>query len=75
MHILRQLSGKTHQVMNAIAFSDKRNTLYDLIVTKVTLRQLTNKEIDQYILSGEPMDKAGDYAIQSKGGCLVKRIF
>ncbi|PAV03827.1 septum formation inhibitor Maf [Arsenophonus sp. ENCA] len=73
-HILRQLSGKTHQVMTAIAFSDKRNTLYDLIVTKVTLRQLTNKEIDQYILSGEPMDKAGAYAIQVKGGCFIKRI-
>lgn len=73
-HILRHLLGKTCQVMTAIAFSDKRNTLYDLIVTKVTLRQLTNKEIDQYILSGEPMDKAVAYAIQGKCGCFVKRI-
>lgn len=72
--ILRQLSGRTLQVMTAIAFSDKQKTLYDLIVTEVTLRQLTNKEIDQYILSGEPMDKAGAYAIQGKGGCFVRRI-
>ena len=72
--ILRQLSGRTHQVMTAIAFSDKQKTLYDLVVTEVTLRRLTNKEIDQYILSGEPMDKAGAYAIQGKGGCFVRRI-
>lgn len=72
--ILRQLSGNTHQVMIAIGFSDKQKTLYDLIVTKVTLRQLTNKEIYQYILSGEPMDKAGAYAIQGKGGCFVRQI-
>lgn len=46
----------------------------DLIVTEVTLRQLTNKEIDEYILSGEPMDKAGAYAIQLKDGYFVRRL-
>ncbi|MGP1924812.1 MAG: Maf family protein [Arsenophonus sp. NEOnobi-MAG3] len=70
--ILRQLSGKIHQLITVITFSDKQKILYNLSVSKVTLRYLTNKETDQYILSSKPMDKVETYTIQAKYGCFVK---
>lgn len=72
--ILLALSGKTHQVMTAVAISDQNRTLNTLIVTDVTFRELSLTEIHDYIKSGEPMDKAGAYGIQGKGGCYVRRI-
>lgn len=72
--ILSALSGNTHQVMTAVAISDMDRTLSALIVTDVTFRELSLTEIQDYIKSGEPMDKAGAYGIQGKGGCYVRRI-
>ncbi|AYY79377.1 MULTISPECIES: Maf family protein [Proteus] len=72
--ILRSLSGATHQVMTAIAVSDSTHTLSQLVVTHVTFRKMTEGEISAYIESGEPMDKAGAYGIQGKGGRFVQRI-
>lgn len=72
--ILRKLSGHTHQVMTAIALSDSRLTLNSLIVTDVTFRELSLPEIQDYIQSGEPMDKAGAYGIQGIGGRFIRRI-
>ncbi len=72
--ILRSLSGATHQVMTAIAVSDSTHTLSQLVVTYVTFRKMTEGEISAYIESGEPMDKAGAYGIQGKGGRFVQRI-
>src|SRR5699024_10154804 len=72
--MLLALSGKTHQVMTSVAISDQKRTLNTLIVTDVTFRELSLDEIHDYIKSGEPMDKAGAYGIQGKGGCYVRRI-
>nr|WP_232806234.1 Maf family protein [Proteus vulgaris] len=72
--ILRSLSGATHQVMTAIAISNRTHTLSQLVVTHVTFRVMTESEISAYIESGEPMDKAGAYGIQGKGGRFVQRI-
>ncbi|WP_260280134.1 Maf family protein [Proteus terrae] len=72
--ILRSLSGATHQVMTAIAISNRTRTLSQLVVTHVTFREMTESEISAYIESGEPMDKAGAYGIQGKGGRFVQRI-
>lgn len=72
--MLAELSGNTHQVMTAVAISDKNVTLNTLIVTDVTFRELSLPEIRDYVRSGEPMDKAGGYGIQGKGGCYVRRI-
>lgn len=72
--ILRSLSGSTHQVMTAIAISNRTHTLSQLVVTHVTFRVMTESEISAYIESGEPMDKAGAYGIQGKGGRFVQRI-
>lgn len=72
--MLRQLSGHTHQVMTAIALADSQRVLERLVVTDVTFKVLAESEIDAYIASGEPMDKAGAYGIQGLGGCFVRRI-
>ena len=72
--MLSALSGKTHQVMTAIALSNKNVTLSSLIVTDVTFRELSLSEIQDYIASGEPMDKAGAYGIQGVGGRFIRRI-
>ncbi|WP_336214870.1 Maf family protein [Enterobacter sp. P82] len=73
-HMLRKMSGQTHQVMTAVALADSKHVLDCLVVTDVTFRVLTNDEIAAYIASGEPMDKAGAYGIQGLGGCFVRKI-
>ncbi|MCL2892733.1 Maf family protein [Brenneria tiliae] len=72
--MLAQLSGRRHQVMTSVALADRRDTLSSLVVTEVVFRPLSRQDIDNYIASGEPMDKAGSYGIQGKGGCFVKSI-
>jgi len=73
--ILRALSGQRHQVMTALALADRRESVSARVVTEVQFRTLSDDEITRYIASGEPMDKAGAYGIQGKGGCFVKSIF
>ncbi|MCI4186008.1 Maf-like protein [Dickeya dianthicola] len=73
--ILRALSGQRHQVMTALALADRRESVSARVVTEVQFRALSDDEITRYIASGEPMDKAGAYGIQGKGGCFVKSIF
>jgi len=72
--MLRTLSGRWHQVYTGltVAAGDKISTSYE--VTDVRFRELTDREIDEYIATGEPMDKAGAYGIQGKGALLVERI-
>lgn len=72
--MLAALSGRQHQVMTAIAFADADCHLTSLVVTDVTFITLSSDDIQHYISSGEPMDKAGAYGIQGKGGCFVREI-
>lgn len=72
--MLTALSGRQHQVMTAIALADRQTHRGTLVVTDVTFRSLSADDIQHYILSGEPMDKAGAYGIQGKGGCFVREI-
>jgi septum formation protein len=72
--MLRLLSGKTHQVMTAVALADSQHTLDCLVVTDVTFRVLSEQDIADYVASGEPLDKAGAYGIQGLGGCFVRKI-
>lgn len=73
-HMLHSLSGKTHQVLTAIAFADHNKYITDLVKTEVEFRKLSQQDIEAYIETGEPMDKAGAYAIQGMGGAFIKRI-
>lgn len=72
--ILRSLAGREHTVMTAVAVTDGTQTLSELVCTKVRFCELTDAEIQAYIDSGEPMDKAGAYGIQAIGGSFVEAI-
>ncbi|MBW7981783.1 Maf family protein [Enterobacillus tribolii] len=72
--MLRALSGRTHQVITAVALADRQRHLCCHVVTDVTFRMLSEQDIRHYIDSGEPMDKAGAYGIQGLGGCFVRSI-
>lgn len=71
---LARLSGNTHQVMTAVALATKDQCESVLVVTEVCFRQLSPAEIDAYVMSGEPMDKAGSYGIQGLGGIFVDEL-
>ncbi len=74
--MLARLSGRTHEVLTGLAvirlpggserIQEER--------TLVTFATMTQKEIEEYVASGEPFDKAGGYAIQGKGGRFVTRV-
>ncbi len=72
--MLRLLSGKVHQVYTGVALSYKGNIFTFSEKTDVEFYDLTNEEIEEYINSSEPYDKAGGYGIQGKAGLLVKGI-
>lgn len=72
--MLSALSGQQHQVLTAIALADGHDLLYSMVITDVFFRELSQQEISNYIATGEPMDKAGAYGIQGKGGCFVRMI-
>ena len=73
--MLQRLSGRTHQVMTGVAVRYKGQQLSKVCVTDVSFRQLTAEEIDAYIATGEPMDKAGAYGVQEWIGYIgVKSI-
>ncbi|MBH2652356.1 Maf family protein [Serratia ureilytica] len=74
VQMLAALSGKQHQVMTAVAIADRQDVRCQLVVTDVTFRSLSQQDIRDYIATGEPMDKAGAYGIQGKGGCFVRTI-
>ncbi len=67
--MLRQLRGRTHQVYTALALYDPPNLrmIKDLCVTQVPMRNYNDEEIERYIASRDPFDKAGAYAIQHAG--------
>jgi len=71
---LKTIRGKRHQVYTAICLQNGKK-IYALVdTTDVILRRMTDKEIAWYVKTGEPMDKAGSYAIQGVGGLFVKGI-
>jgi len=74
--MLKQLSGQTHQVLTGYAiFCKSKNRKYsETVETQVLFKSLTDKEIEWYINTKEPFDKAGAYAIQGLGTFLVKSI-
>src|SRR5262245_12332780 len=72
--MLRRLSGRSHVVMTAVAVRWQGNLVSGLEEVGVTFRMLTDDEIDRYISTGEPMDKAGAYGIQGYGATIVERV-
>lgn len=72
--MLRRLSGRTHQVITAVALHDHQRQAQRLSITHVSFRELDDAEIDAYWETGEPQDKAGGYGIQGLGAVFVKAI-
>ena len=72
--MLRALSGRMHRVHTGVALVGGGRTLTGTETSRVFFRRLTEAEIEAYVRSGEPLDKAGAYGIQQLGSLLVSRI-
>lgn len=72
--MLAELAGRQHQVITGIAVAAGGQVLTDHCITTVKIRPLSDQEIADYVATGEPMDKAGAYAIQGIGALLVEGI-
>ncbi|MFZ0212439.1 MAG: Maf family protein [Candidatus Acidiferrales bacterium] len=74
--MLRRLSGKTHEVFTGLTVLPMSGgpAVAALEATRVTFATLTEAEIEDYVSTGEPFDKAGAYGIQGRGGKFVSRI-
>jgi septum formation protein len=72
--MLRLLSGRTHQVITGVCLVKGRERQRAAEVTFVRFHTLSDKEIEAYVATGEPLDKAGAYAIQGRAGRWVPRI-
>jgi septum formation protein len=74
VRMLKRLSGRTHQVLTAVAVRFRDQIEVDVSASKVTLRRLAAAEIERYAATGEPLDKAGGYAVQGRAAAFVARI-
>jgi len=72
--ILHRLSGQTHRVLTGVAVTHMGRTEYVLSSSEVRFRVLDEDEIRHYVISGEPMDKAGAYGIQGRAGMFVEHL-
>ncbi|WP_353265442.1 Maf family protein [Gemmatimonas sp.] len=72
--MLERLSGREHTVYTAVAVAQGGRTLSAVEAVRVQFRALTREQIEAYVNTGEPMDKAGAYGIQGFGATIVQRI-
>ena len=72
--MLARLSGRRHEVLTGVCLRRGKDATCDYVTTGVVFAALSGAEIDAYVASGEPMDKAGAYAIQGLASKFVERI-
>ena len=72
--ILKRLSGQTHRVLTGVAINHLGHIEYLLSTSEVRFRVIDDEEIRHYVMSGEPMDKAGAYGIQGRAGLFVEHL-
>ena len=72
--MLEALSGRRHEVLSGICLRRGTSLIRDCAATQVWFTPMTAREIDDYVASGEPMDKAGAYAIQGLASKFIERI-
>ena len=74
MAMLTVLSGKTHDVLTGAAIVYDQTSHWQVVRTKVRMRTLSTQQIESYVATGEPLDKAGSYGIQGLGAVLIEGI-
>lgn len=74
VEMLEQLQGKTHEVLTAVAVAENGRLEQALDVSRVTFRPNDRRTLEEYVATGEPLDKAGAYAIQGLGAPLIERV-
>jgi septum formation protein len=74
--MLHEISGKSHLVITGFSILDTTTNkiVTGIVNTRVYIKKLTGQEIDAYVKTGEPLDKAGAYAIQGMGAVIVEKI-
>ena len=72
--MLARLSGRTHEVVTAVALRWQDETHFAMSTSKVTLAPLSRSVIAAYVSSGEPFDKAGGYGIQGRAAAFIARL-
>jgi septum formation protein len=72
--MLRRLSGREHEVLTGVCLRSGRMAIEDVEATRVRFAPLSDEEIRGYVASGEPMDKAGAYAVQGLASKFIERI-
>jgi septum formation protein len=72
--MLRLLAGRSHEVLTTVVLLGRGRTADEVSITRVWFARMTDREIAWYVASGEPMGKAGAYAIQGLGARFVERI-
>jgi len=74
--MLLKMSGKIIDVISGLAVIDiaGKKELQDFEITKVKFKEMTEQEIDDYVATGQPLDKAGSFGIQGKAAVLIERI-
>jgi septum formation protein len=74
LRMIGLLSGREHEVITGICLRSESKKIVDVAITRVRFAKLTREEIETYAASGEPMDKAGAYAIQGLASKFIDRI-
>jgi septum formation protein len=72
--MLAKLSGRTHEVITVVALRWHDDVEIAISVSAVTLRTLKSGEIERYVATGEPFDKAGGYAVQGRAAAFITRL-
>ena len=72
--MLRRLSGRRHQVLSAVSLVDAAREAQVMSISEVEFAELSDAQIERYIATGEPMGKAGAYAIQGRGEAFIRHL-
>ena len=72
--MLRSISGRSHEVLTGVCLIHSGQSLSDVCITRVQFSALSPREIEAYVASREPLDKAGAYGIQGTGARFIQRI-
>lgn len=74
LQMLTRLSGRAHEVLTGVALAGPGTPAAVVVRTRVSFRAASAQELAWYVATGEPLDKAGSYAVQGKGGFLVEAL-